>query len=52
MTDDHRSKIVRKQAINTILLTNKLARATRKKHKRIASKAVRQEERQRRDVDE
>ncbi len=46
---DREDKIVRKQAADAILLNNKCARATRKKHKRITSKAARQAQQRKRD---
>ncbi len=46
---DHEDKIIRKQAMDAILLNNKCARATRKKHKRTASKAARQALQRKRD---
>lgn len=46
---DRRDKLVFMKAWNSTALNNKCCRATRKKHKRRASKAIRQDVRQRRD---
>ncbi len=49
---DDLSKAVHKEAIDGLMLYNKLSAPTRKKLKRTASKAVRQEIRQRRNLDD
>jgi len=49
---DRRDKQVFMEAFSNILLNNKCCRATRKKHKRSTSKAIRQDVRQRRNNDE
>ena len=49
---DQQSKIVHRDAADSLMLYNKLSSPTRKKLKRVASKAVRQEIRQRRILDD
>lgn len=49
---DRRDKLAFMKARDSTLLCNKTCRATRKKHKRRTSKAVRQDQRQRRDSHE
>lgn len=48
---DRRDKLVFMEISSSILLNNKCCRATRKKHKRRTSKAIRQDVRQRRDLE-
>jgi hypothetical protein len=48
---DRRDKLIQMEAMDYPLV-NKLARASRRKMKRMASKAVRQDIRQRRDLDD